>query len=191
MEKEKTQIETELKKKGAASALEEKQLPNGETKPTSEAKPKSGGRRLVIQEVEEDESAEEEDVDLGKKELNTSKKTSERKDLEKETRSQARNGTSETDGSVSSKSKQQMSPHGSPNLPTTKDVPQTSNAANQEEEKEKEVTTTPTPPKPAKPLPVAVISLKDAGNDFFKKGQYVDASERYSKAINILKKGEL
>jgi hypothetical protein len=39
---------------------------------------------------------------------------------------------------------------------------------------------------PAEPLPPAVQSLKDEGNDLFRKGQYGDAVEKYSAAIQIL-----
>jgi hypothetical protein len=39
---------------------------------------------------------------------------------------------------------------------------------------------------PSEPLPAAVQVLKDEGNDLFRKGQYGDAIDKYSAAIQIL-----
>ncbi|XP_041464740.1 sperm-associated antigen 1-like isoform X2 [Lytechinus variegatus] len=171
MEKEKTQIEDELKKKGSTSSTcisGQQQLSSGETKA------KSGGRRLVIQEVEEEQCSEDEDA--GEKEVNVSKKTLEKKDSNNSMQSPVESGSSEIDGGSSSKTKPPVS-SSSPVLNNTSQVPI---AANQSEKP------TPTPPKPAPPLPKMVVSLKDAGNDFFKQGQYTEANDRYSKAIKTL-----
>lgn len=47
-------------------------------------------------------------------------------------------------------------------------------------------TTVPPSEPPSEPLPPAVQALKDEGNDLFRKGQYGDAIEKYSAAIQIL-----
>ncbi|XP_063959850.1 sperm-associated antigen 1-like isoform X2 [Lytechinus pictus] len=162
MEKEKTQIEDELKKKGSTSSISgQQQLSSGETKA------KSGGRRLVIQEVE--------DEDAGEKEVNVSKKTPEEKGSDNGKQCPVESGSSEIDGGSSSNSKPPVS-SSSQLLNNTSQVPI---AANQSEP-------SPTPPEPAPPLPQMVVSLKDAGNDFFKQGQYTEANDRYSKAIKTL-----
>jgi len=43
------------------------------------------------------------------------------------------------------------------------------------------------PPPPADDdLPPAVLALKDAGNDLFRKGQYADALDKYNVALQLL-----
>lgn len=45
------------------------------------------------------------------------------------------------------------------------------------------------PPEPPPELPPSVKKLKEEGNDMFRRGQYVEAVERYTKGIAILEKG--
>ena len=45
------------------------------------------------------------------------------------------------------------------------------------------------PPAPPPALPPAAQKLKEEGNDLFRRGQYGEAVERYSKSIKILQKG--
>ena len=45
------------------------------------------------------------------------------------------------------------------------------------------------PPEPPPELPPSVKKLKEEGNDLFRRGQYGDAVNRYSKGIKLLEKG--
>lgn len=45
------------------------------------------------------------------------------------------------------------------------------------------------PPEPPPELPPAVKKLKEEGNDLFRRGQYGEAVNRYSKGIKLLEKG--
>ena len=46
------------------------------------------------------------------------------------------------------------------------------------------------PPAPPPALPQSVQKLKDEGNDMFRRGQYGEAVDRYTKGIKILQKGD-
>ena len=41
------------------------------------------------------------------------------------------------------------------------------------------------------PLPDSIATLREAGNQLFREGQYGDAIEKYSEALTRLEKGEL
>ena len=71
--------------------------------------------------------------------------------------------------------------------PTESKLKSDESKAKPEQTKPVEVERPKTPP----PLPKAVADLKAKGNDLFKSGQYGDAIEAYSKAVQKLKSGEL
>lgn len=45
------------------------------------------------------------------------------------------------------------------------------------------------PPEPPPEFPPTVKKLKDEGNEMFRRGQYAEAVNRYSKGIRLLEKG--
>ncbi|XP_071483672.1 sperm-associated antigen 1-like [Diadema antillarum] len=214
MDKEKTQIEAELKKKrDAAGTADEKSASREKPLQNGEMGGKNKGRRLVIEEVEGEESGDEEE-ETSKKDESTSKNARESgKKLEagvdgEETKkenndtnksegdgappsnNQEKDDSTEMDGCVGSKNQPEEPPkvessQTSEESPKAGTDPSSGGAVSEEAAPEP---TKPAPPKPAPPLPDAVVYLKDRGNEFFTKGQYGDACEQYGKAINKLEK---
>ena len=195
MEKEKSKTEEDPEKKEASTGAGQVKDHPKDTKLTNGDSKKPGGRRLVIEEVENDgiEEEEEEESDstnglrasdtnavntgtgqqneVGKSKTEDGQKPSE-ENFAKATGDhvQGTDGTTETDGCIGSK------PKSDPSL--SSQVSDSEAAAGYEQEEkvvEPALPPKPTPPPPAPPLPDSVVFLKDAGNDFFKKGQYTDA----------------
>lgn len=80
-------------------------------------------------------------------------------------------------------------------IPQTQDVPQAvasettmQSLQAQQEAPPPKVQEAP-PPEPPPELPPAVKKLKEEGNDLFRRGQYGEAVNRYSKGIKLLEKG--
>ena len=78
------------------------------------------------------------------------------------------------------------------NVPQAQDTPQA--AASETAEGAKQEVLPPKvqeapPPEPPPELPPAVKKLKEEGNDLFRRGQYGEAVNRYSKGIKLLEKG--
>ena len=75
-------------------------------------------------------------------------------------------------------------------VPQTQDVPQAVAVQAQQEAPPPKAQEAP-PSEPPPELPPAVKKLKEEGNDLFRRGQYGEAVNRYSKGIKLLEKGLL
>ena len=75
------------------------------------------------------------------------------------------------------------------NIPQTQDVPQAvASETVQQEAPPPKIQEAP-PPEPPPELPPSVKKLKEEGNDMFRRGQYGEAVNRYTKGIKLLEKG--
>ncbi|PIK58144.1 hypothetical protein BSL78_04944 [Apostichopus japonicus] len=154
------------------------------------APPPKGGKRLVIEEVEGDESSDSGE-DLADGNISSQRKTPEGKEKEgRGIKSPSSNGSVTSQpvpaASETVKNGPQQSNHGPPSKIKTEAVQTIPPEEGKKTALEKEKP--PVEEIPAKPLPQKVVKLQDEGTTFYKAGQYGNAKEKYSTALAILEK---
>lgn len=155
------------------------------------APPPKGGKRLVIEEVEGDESSDSGE-DLADGNISSRRKTPEGKEKEgRGIKSPSSNGSVTSQpvpaASETVKNGSQQSNHTPPSKIKTEAVQTIPPEEGKKTALEKEKP--PVEEIPAKPLPQKVVKLQDEGTTFYKAGQYGNAKEKYSTALAILEKG--